>query len=434
MRSFIEVFHNSTSGALDHRRSVQSIVVVGRPSREGRRWMTSNLPQVASSNHLPAHSLEVDFGIVLARMLENLKSDPSELRNAAYELARIKLQKECWLRNPPLTVLEMRRALLALEVAIERVEAGQSRADALLLQPSNRLIESQEILPPEPMTRPHDPPKAADHAILAEPGSSRLKSTWLRGRAMSMLKAVATATLAVALFVILDRQFAFVRSPGETVAPVTQKTGELGSDPGSGAFSPVTRPQAPGVALPSVSPSRSSGLALPTVYGVYASNNGQLHELDVLPGRVPDQRVLISAAITKPGHTIFPDGKIVFVVFRRDLATNPPDRVAVRVIAKIAREMKVGQTGQMITTALDDVWVIRNKSYEFRVAPLSENPDMLVIQPENSDFVFPAGRHGLVLKGQAYDFSVAGPVMDPAYCLERLEGANGIFYSECRKP
>jgi hypothetical protein len=175
-------------------------------------------------------------------------------------------------------------------------------------------------------------------------------------------------------------------------------------------------------------------LALPTVYGVYASNNGQLQELDLLPGRAPDPRVAISSAITKSGHTIFPDGKIVFVVFRRDLATNPPDRVAVRVIAKITREMKFGQTGQVTTTALDDLWVIRNKSYEFRVAPLGENPDMLVIAPENSDFVFPAGRHALVLKGQAYDFSVAGPVTDPAYCLERVEGANGTFYSECRKP
>jgi hypothetical protein len=58
--------------------------------------MTSGLSQVASSNRLPANSLEVDFGIVLARVLENLRSDPSELRNAAYELARIKPQKECW--------------------------------------------------------------------------------------------------------------------------------------------------------------------------------------------------------------------------------------------------------------------------------------------------------------------------------------------------
>jgi hypothetical protein len=395
--------------------------------------MTSNLSQVASSNHLPANSLEADFGIVLARVLENLKSDPSELRNAAYELARIKLQKECWLRNPPLTVLEMRRALLALEVAIERVEAGHSRADALLLQPSDRLIESQGITPQVTVTRLHDPPHVAEHTLVAEYGGSRLTSKWLRVRALSTLKAIATAALAVALFVILDRQFAFFRFAGEPVAPVTQKAVRLGSEPASRALSPAIGPQASGGGLPSVSASQPSGLALPTVYGVYASTNGQLHELDVLPGRVPDQRVLISSAISNPGHTILPGGKIVFVVFKRDLTTNTPDRVAIRVIAKIVREMKFNQTGQMITTALDDVWVIRSKSYEFRVAPLSENPDMLVIQPENSDFVFPAGRHGLVLKGQAYDFSVAGPVTDPAYCLERFEGANGIFYSECQK-
>jgi len=395
--------------------------------------MTSNVSQVPSSNHLPAKSLEVDFGIVLGRMLENLKSDPSELRNAAYELARIKLQKECWLRDPPLTVLEMRRALLALEVAIERVEAGHSRADALLLQPSHCLIETQEIIPPGSLTGPRDPPNAAEHTPLAEYASSRLISTRLAVRAMSILKAVATATLAVALFVIVDRQFAFVRFPGETVASVTQNTARLGSEPGSGAFAPVTGPHALGGGLPSM-PASQSGLALPTVYGVYAINNGQLHELDLLPGRVPDPRVAVSSAITKPAHTILPDGKIVFVVFRRDLTTNAPDRVAVRVIAKIAREMKFSKTGQVITTALDDLWVIRNRSYEFRVAPLSENPDMLVIQPENSDFVFPAGRHGLVLKGQAYDFSVAGPITQPAYCLERLEGANSTFYSECRTP
>jgi hypothetical protein len=327
----------------------------------------------------------------------------------------------------------MRRALLALEVAIERVEAGHSRADALLLQPSDRLIESQGITPQVTVTRLHDPPHVAEHTLVAEYGGSRLTSKWLRVRALSTLKAIATAALAVALFVILDRQFAFFRFAGEPVAPVTQKAVRLGSEPASRALSPAIGPQASGGGLPSVSASQPSGLALPTVYGVYASTNGQLHELDVLPGRVPDQRVLISSAISNPGHTILPGGKIVFVVFKRDLTTNTPDRVAIRVIAKIVREMKFNQTGQMITTALDDVWVIRSKSYEFRVAPLSENPDMLVIQPENSDFVFPAGRHGLVLKGQAYDFSVAGPVTDPAYCLERFEGANGIFYSECQK-
>jgi len=40
----------------------------------------------------------------------------------------------------------------------------------------------------------------------------------------------------------------------------------------------------------------------------------------------------------------------------------------------------------------------------------------------------------LVLKGQAYDFNVAGAVTDPKQCLEQVAATNGKFYSECRKP
>jgi hypothetical protein len=38
-----------------------------------------------------------------------------------------------------------------------------------------------------------------------------------------------------------------------------------------------------------------------------------------------------------------------------------------------------------------------------------------------------------VLKGFAYDFTVAGSVTDPRQCLERLVATNGRFYSECKK-
>ena len=91
--------------------------------------------------------------------------------------------------------------------------------------------------------------------------------------------------------------------------------------------------------------------------------------------------------------------------------------------------------GASVNTAqVDDEWTIRNASYELRVAPVSENPDMLMFRPEDPEFVFPAGRYALVLKGQAFDFTVAGPITDPTQCLERTEAANGTFYSECRKP
>jgi hypothetical protein len=90
--------------------------------------------------------------------------------------------------------------------------------------------------------------------------------------------------------------------------------------------------------------------------------------------------------------------------------------------------------GKANTAPVEDQWTIRNTSHEFRVAPLSENPEMLLIRPESSDFVLAAGRYGLVLKGQAYDFTIAGRITDAAQCLERIEAANGAFYSQCKTP
>jgi hypothetical protein len=77
---------------------------------------------------------------------------------------------------------------------------------------------------------------------------------------------------------------------------------------------------------------------------------------------------------------------------------------------------------------------VRSNSYELRVSPVANNPEMIVLRPQNQDFSLPAGRYALVLKGQGYDFSVAGPVTDPAQCLERTDAVGGMVYSECRKP
>jgi hypothetical protein len=178
---------------------------------------------------------------------------------------------------------------------------------------------------------------------------------------------------------------------------------------------------------------QSLALPLPGVYGVYAASGGQLHELGVLVGRVPDHRILMSTPINAPSRTVLPDGRVVFIVYSREVATSAPERMAVRVIAKVMRAMTFNK-GQASKATVQDSWTIRNVSYEFRVAPLSENFEMLMIRPENSDFVFPAGRYGLVYKDQAYDFTVAGAITEAAQCLERVEAANGAFYSECRKP
>jgi hypothetical protein len=172
---------------------------------------------------------------------------------------------------------------------------------------------------------------------------------------------------------------------------------------------------------------------LPTDYGVYALNDAKLSELSLLQEQVPDKRIAMSTPINQSSRTTLPDGKARFVVFRRDLVGSAPDRIEVRVVARVVRALTFDAKGKASFTPISDAWNIRNLSYEFRVRPIPGNPEMLMVQAENPDFVLPAGRYVLALKNQGYDFTVAGKVTDPSQCLERTDAANGTFYSDCQK-
>jgi hypothetical protein len=410
-------------------------------------------PDRDKDKYLPTNPPEVNFSLLLSGVIDSIKNDPAQLRNAIYELARVQLQREAWHRNPPMNILEMRRLMLALETAIERVETNSSRQDELAaLQSAAELLEPPPAPPPpamserepvriinqSPIFQRHaariidqapifmdDPP--ALPALPPSPQEVTPSAAWrLRSSgAGPVLRGSIVAIVVVALLVVLDRQFDLLghrTPPAVAAAPTSQKN-----------YAPQPPPLVH-AQLPAVPPTTSSGLPLPGVYGVYALSGGQLSELEPLVGRVPDQKVFMSTPVKTPSHTVLPDGRVAFIVYRRDIAANAPDRVAVRVVAKIMRAMTFNTAGQPNTVPLDDQWTIRSASYEFRVAPVSESPEMLMIRPDNPDFVFPAGRYGLVLKGQAYDFTLAGPITEAVQCLERFEAANGGFYTECRTP
>jgi hypothetical protein len=169
----------------------------------------------------------------------------------------------------------------------------------------------------------------------------------------------------------------------------------------------------------------------PTDYGVYALNNDTLIELKLLPIRPPDVRVAISAALTMPSRTILSSGRPKFIVFRRDLASGIADRTEVRIIAKVAREFSPNAVGKK---PVEDAWVIRNISFPFRSSPVDGNPELIELHSEDSELELTPGRYALVLKTQAYDFSVEGEVADPSKCIERIVSSGGTFYSNCKKP
>ena len=121
--------------------------------------MTSQPQQIGSGKNLAARPLEVEFAVVLSRVIESIEDDPAPLlRNAVYELARIKLRREAWKKNPAINLSEVRRLMLALESAIEGVETIYSKHDELrALQSLDRLIESSEIGRSKVMIEPREP-------------------------------------------------------------------------------------------------------------------------------------------------------------------------------------------------------------------------------------------------------------------------------------
>ena len=82
--------------------------------------MTSEPQEIVSGKSLAAKSSEVDFAIVLSRVIASMENDPAQLRSAVYELARIKLRTEL-----SINVSEKRDLALALE----------SRSSVLRLSP-----------------------------------------------------------------------------------------------------------------------------------------------------------------------------------------------------------------------------------------------------------------------------------------------------------
>ena len=130
---------------------------------------------------------------------------------------------------------------------------------------------------------------------------------------------------------------------------------------------------------------------------------------------------------------MLPDRHIRFIVFGANSATNAVDHAEVRVIAKIAQAMKFDPAGKPIITKAEDSWVIRNISYPYQTAPLKGQPDMYEVLGEDADKPLESGRYALILKGESYDFTVAGEITDTRHCLESVAAANGSFYTECQK-
>ncbi len=171
---------------------------------------------------------------------------------------------------------------------------------------------------------------------------------------------------------------------------------------------------------------------LPTSYGIYVLSDNKLTELEALPIAIPDPRVALSAELKIPVNKIISDNKPTFILFRRDLLNNAPQKIALRVIASMKRETKIVD-GKAAVTQIEGAWRIRNISREFKVSPVPGQREMIMVRTDDSE-PLPAGRYALVLNRVGYDFAVEGRAKSAESCLEGFETANGTVFTQCRTP
>jgi len=347
--------------------------------------------------------VERTYYSILSRTVAAATQDRARMRSMIYDLARMTMIRRNLYHagSEEIDWSGMQHEYRALEAAIRQVEARYA-------DDTDQLF-SLEILDPEPpihysLSRPSRP-----HAFYP------IALRWSFWRTVLLAAAVGVAIyIATGGVDVLSDLRNFYRSR-ETQQRVPSKENT------APAPQPALQPSIPAIPLP-------------TTYGIYALSSGHLTELDSLPIRVPDPRIAISASISTPSRAHLSNGQLEFIVFKRNLINNAPDKASLRVVARVARALIFDAKGKAKFADVDATWVVRGNSYPLKVAPIANNPEMIVIRPENADFVFPAGRYALVLQNSAYDFTVDGSDRNAAHCLERTDGLNAPLYTECRNP
>jgi len=371
------------------------------------------LPGQQDSTDLPAS--EVQFALVISRMLDTVKDDAEARRQMVYDLARYKLQEQFTYADAK-NIDQMKRAL---EVAIEEVEKFSREEAPLERLPSQQLTSSKA-------TETGGLLVSGDATVLrSRIEISRSKLPAISGPLLPVIKRTAAILLAVGAVILIVSQRDNIAALRRQISSQAPEIAQVSPKPETTIT--VAKPEMITLAPPP--PTR----VLPTDYGVYALiDDKSLAELNATGVMAPDMRIAISPEFKKPDRPHLPNGRVKFIVFRRDAANVIPERVEVRVVAKIAREFSTDAAGKNLGGG-EDVGVIRNFSYPFRVSPIPGKPEMYELHTGDSGLELAPGHYVLSLGPQAYYFQVDGEITDPRQCLERVVAGNGTFYAPCKK-
>jgi hypothetical protein len=319
--------------------------------------------------------MQQDYNAIVTRLIAASAANNPESRRRVYELARYELRRQLASRAKEFGQFDEAQHLRAFEIVIERIEAdlggNLAKGECCGANLVTAVIDSSvEIIPPGGQRPP--PPQSPDAFSPERESGKAASAIW------SVLPLVGAAILGAAIYVAVERG--------------VRESSKLQSDQN--------------IPDKSTSP-RSVALPLPVAYGVYAVAEGQLTELEPLSIKVSGHGVAPTGVISTASKAKLPNGRIQFVIFKRELVNNAPEKIIVQTVAPVTAAQSLSE-GETVGNQ-NGSWAIGNTSYQMKVAPIVGSRGMIVIRPADSKFSFPTGRYILVLNRLAYDFSVAGP-------------------------
>ena len=409
----------------DH--SIEAMMPGGLVKFTSRDQFAAASDQAKSNAIQPAgHTLPlespVDYYAILTEAIRSTKQNSAQLRALVYERARFNLKREVLFGYSTMGLTDVVRQIHDFEHAVARIEAKAMHdelnvADREHSEPyrAAKSINPVQILPPQPVPPLYtglSPVERTDNFQV-----NRVAEEFLRhlrftnkfiGAALIGMAAIVGAVIITMIWPshqVTSRIETANNSAGQTIVANSNRLDEATNS---------AKPQFP----------------LPNSFGIYALSNNKLTELKSLPMAVPDPRIAISGDLRAPSTTTIADDRPSFIIFRRGLLNDAPEKIVLRVIAQIARETKF-VNGKAAVTEVDGVWRIRNISRELKVSPIPGQQEMVMARVDD-EVSLKSGRYALVLNGVGYDFTIAGAVQSPEFCLEKFETTDGSILNQCR--
>jgi hypothetical protein len=382
------------------------------------------------NSNIPSSMQSLDYYSILQEAIKTAEHNSSQLRALVYERARFNLKRDILYGHSSMGLAELVQHVKDFELAVARIEANAEDDQPSPPQQtewydtteanSKNVVEILPAMRTAPRYAELSPIRWSDHFQHVRWPEEFLRYVRSANRFIGFaLLGMAFVGVIVILVTLWPLPKATHQFETATTTPQVGESAVKQSGQNESSLASVEAP--PKLPFP-----------VPTSFGIYVLNNNKLVELQALPINVPDPRVALSAEIKTPSTVTISDHKPAFILFRRDLLNNAPQKVILRVVARMARETKV-VNGKPVITKIEGAWRIRDVSHELKISPIAGQREMVMARLDD-EVSLPAGRFALVVNRLGYDFTIDGPDQAPESCLEGFEAANGTVFTQCRTP